>query len=227
MRVAVIRFPGSNCDQDALHALRDDLGVAAEYVWHADTSLTGFDAVYLPGGFSYGDYLRCGAIAAQANIMSEIRRMADSGAPVIGVCNGFQVLCEAGILPGALMPNLGERFVCKDVFLLPGRTRSAWTQGASLPLRIPVAHGGGRYTADAETLQRLQNEGLIAFRYSTPSGELTEGANPNGSDQNIAGIVNERGNVLGLMPHPERATKSLLGNKDGLAILRGFLAVPA
>lgn len=223
MRVAVVRFPGSNCDQDALHALRDDVGVGADYVWHEADSLAGFDAVFLPGGFSYGDYLRCGAMAARAPIMAEVRRFADQGRPVIGACNGFQVLCEAGILPGALLLNVGEKFVCKTVTLRADNRSAIWTAGVDRPLRIPIAHGEGRYVADAETLDRLEGEGRVAFRYVDADGNPTAEANPNGSERNIAGVLNAAGNVLGLMPHPERATKALLGSTDGLAIL-GALA---
>ncbi len=225
MRVAVIRFPGSNCDQDAFFAVRDDLGLAADYVWQADTSLAGFDAVFLPGGFSYGDYLRCGAMAARAPIMDEVRRFAREGRPVIGACNGFQVLCESGLLPGALLLNSAQKFICKDVFLRAETKNSIWTQGVNKVLRIPIAHGEGRYVADTDTLNALESEGQVAFRYVTPTDEVTQSANPNGSARNIAGVVNSRGNVLGLMPHPERATRKLLGSDDGLSILNALKLV--
>lgn len=220
MKVAVIRFPGSNCDQDAYHALNDDVGVKAEYVWHDDTSLAEFDAVFLPGGFSYGDYLRCGAMASRAHIMDEVARFAREGRPVIAACNGFQVLCEAGILPGALLPNEGQRFICDTMELIPVNRTSIWTKGIpeGKSLQIPIAHGGGKYVCDKETLKRLQDQDLIAFRYRE---------NPNGSMDDIAGIVNEKGNVLGLMPHPERATRAILGGGDGLFLLRALLQVPA
>ena len=219
MKVAVIRFPGSNCDQDAYHALNDDVGVKAEYVWHDDTSLAGFDAVFLPGGFSYGDYLRCGAMASRAHIMDEVARFTREGRPVIAACNGFQGLCEAGILPGALLPSAGQRFICDTMELIPVNQTSFWTKGIpeGKTLRIPIAHGGGKYVCDAETLKRLQDEDLIAFRYRE---------NPNGSMDNIAGIVNKEGNVLGLMPHPERATREILGVGDGMFLLRALLQVP-
>ncbi len=222
MKVAVIRFPGSNCEQDAYHALNDDLGIAAEYVWHEATSLAGFDAVFIPGGFSYGDYLRCGAMAARAPVMSEVQRLAERGAPVIGACNGFQILCETGLLPGALLLNGSERFSCKDVYLRAEGKPNLWTQGVDRIVRIPIAHGEGRYVASPETLERLEGEGLIAFRYVTPEGERDESANPNGSEHAIAGIVNPAGNVLGLMPHPERATRDVLGSTDGRLILQGL-----
>lgn len=218
MKVAVIRFPGSNCDQDAYHALRDDLGVQAEYVWHEDHSLAGFDAAFLPGGFSYGDYLRCGAIASRAPIMDEIRRLASEGRPVIGACNGFQVLCEAGLLPGALLQNAEEHFVCRDVILRPVNRTSLWTANVQKDIRIPIAHGEGRYVCDEDTLKRIQQEDRIAFRYV---------GNPNGSIDDIAGVLNEAGNVLGLMPHPERATRELRGSTDGLLLLRAFTLVNA
>lgn len=213
VKVAVLRFPGSNCDQDAYHALKDDLGIEAEYVWHETDSLKGFDAVFVPGGFSYGDYLRCGAMASQSPVMDDVRRLAQEGAPVIGACNGFQILCEAGLLPGALVRNEEQKFVCQDVELVAENKDSLWTRHVQGPVRIPIAHGEGRYVADEETLKKLEAEGRIAFRYTE---------NPNGSTGSIAGVLNERGNVLGLMPHPERATRAVLGNTDGLAILKGL-----
>lgn len=222
MRVAVLRFPGSNCDQDALFALRDDIGVDADYVWHEERSLDGFDAAFLPGGFSYGDYLRCGAMASRTHVMDAVREMVDAGKPVIGACNGFQVLCESGLLPGALLRNASQKFVCKFVELEPANRDSLWTRGLSdgEVLRIPIAHGEGRYVCDDATLARLRAENRIAFRYS--------GDNPNGSIDAIAGVLNEKGNVLGLMPHPERATKARLGSEDGkkilLALLRAVVA---
>lgn len=222
MKVAVIRFPGSNCDQDALHALRDGMGIDAAYIWHEETSLGGFEAVFLPGGFSYGDYLRCGAMASRAPIMDEVRRLAERGNPVIGACNGFQVLCEAGLLPGALMRNASQKFVCKDVFLKAENRTSLWTRGIDEVLRVPIAHGEGRYVCDETTLERLKELNQIAFRYVDPEGNRGPEWNPNGSQDDIAGILNERGNVLGLMPHPERAANPLLGNEDGKRILQAF-----
>jgi len=219
MKVGVVRFPGSNCDQDALYALRCGLGVQAEYCWHESRDLSGFEAVVLPGGFTYGDYLRCGAIAARSPIVGAIQEFAAAGKLVLGICNGFQVLCEAGILPGALGANVGRKFLCQDVYLLAERTTSPWTQGVSKVLRIPIAHGEGRFLCDSETLDRLESEGLVAFRYVTPDGERSPTANPNGSMHDIAGIVNPKGNVLGMMPHPERAALEHLGCTDGLQIL--------
>ncbi|MCH8980282.1 MAG: phosphoribosylformylglycinamidine synthase subunit PurQ [Armatimonadetes bacterium] len=203
MKVAVIQLPGSNCDQDALHSLREDVGVGAEYVWYEQDSLSGFDAVFLPGGFTYGDYLRCGAIASLAPVMAEVRRFASEGRPVIGVCNGFQALCEAA-----------------------GRA-SLWTEGVDRLIQLPVAHGEGRYVCDEETLRQVQDEGLVAFRYVDSAGELTEDANPNGSAANIAGVINTAGSVLGMMPHPERATREILGGTDGLLVLGGLNLVSA
>lgn len=224
MKVAVIRFPGANCDQDAYHALKDDLGVDAAYVWHEEHSLAGYDAVFLPGGFAYGDYLRCGAVAARAPIMDEVRRMADGGYPVIGACNGFQVLCEAGILSGALLLNASQKFVCRLVTIQAENQNSFWTQGVDRVLRIPVAHGEGRFTCDAKTLKQLNDEGLVAFRY-VPFDADDADYNVNGSMDDIAGITNRKGNVLGLMPHPERATRKILGSDDGLAILKALTLV--
>ncbi|MCH8978965.1 MAG: phosphoribosylformylglycinamidine synthase I [Armatimonadetes bacterium] len=227
MKVAVIRLPGSNCDQDALHSLREDVGVGAEYVWYEQESLEGFDAVFLPGGFSYGDYLRCGAMASLAPVMAEVRRFASEGRPVIGVCNGFQTLCEAGLLPGALLQNASERFVCRTVLLETAGRASVWTEGVGRLIRLPIAHGEGRYVCDDETLRQIQDDGLVAFRYVDASGDATRDANPNGSADNIAGVINKAGNVLGMMPHPERATRQLHGGSDGLLILGGLNLVSA
>lgn len=225
MRVAVIRFPGANCDQDALWSLRDDLGVAADYVWHEESSLDGFDAVILPGGFTYGDYLRCGAIAARAPIMAEVHRFANSGRLVIGVCNGFQVLCEAEILPGALLLNERQKFLCQDVYLKAENRTSPWTEGVDRIIRIPIAHGEGRYVCDDRTLATLESEGRVAFRYVDADGNRAEDSNPNGSVDAIAGVLNDAGNVLGMMPHPERATRKLLGSDDGKLILAALCRV--
>ena len=226
MKVAVIRFPGSNCDQDAYYALKDGLGLRADYVWHEETSLAGYDAAFLPGGFSYGDYLRCGAIAARAPIMAEVKRLAEQGNPVIGACNGFQVLCEAGILPGVLLGNAGQKFVCRVITLKAVNRTSVWTDGANGLLRMPVAHGEGCYTCTSEVLKQLEDEDRIAFRYA-PSSSREKDYNPNGSLHDIAGVLNEAGNVLGLMPHPERAADAKLGSTDGLAILRALTLVRA
>jgi len=225
MRVAILRFPGSNCDQDALYSLRDDIGVQAQYVWQDESSLSGYDAVWLPGGFSFGDYLRCGAMASRAPVMQEVRRFAAEGRPVIGVCNGFQVLCEAGLLPGALMANIGQKFLCQDVYVRSESNISIWTAGVHGVLKLPIAHGEGRYVADPETLERLEGSGRIAFRYVDGPGLVDGDQNPNGSMNAIAGVLNERGNVMGLMPHPERRTRALLGATDGLSIMNAFLAL--
>lgn len=227
MKVAVIRFPGSNCDQDAFHALRDDLGVGAEYVWYEETSLAGFDAAFIPGGFSYGDYLRCGAMAAAAPVMDEVRKMASEGKPVIGVCNGFQVLCEAHLLPGALLLNEQEKFLCMNVWLKAENRNSMWTENVDRLISIPIAHGEGRYVCSDETLAQLEGEGQVAFRYVDASGQRIDDANVNGSLASIAGITNKAGNVLGMMPHPERATKKILRGDDGLLILSGLKVVLA
>lgn len=220
MKVAVIQFPGSNCDQDAVWALRL-VGLQAELVWHTEKSLEGFQAAILPGGFSYGDYLRAGALAKFSPVMEEVRRLAQRGNPVVGICNGFQVLTEAGLLPGALLANTNLHFTCKDVFLRVERTDLPFTNSyqPGQVLKIPIAHGEGRYYTDAETLERLEQNRQVVFRYvpapSSAGGE-GNGFNPNGSLNDIAGIVNEQGNVLGMMPHPERAVESLLGSADGL-----------
>jgi phosphoribosylformylglycinamidine synthase len=225
LRVAVVQFPGSNCDQDALFSLRDDVGVGANYVWHEEHSLAGFDAVFLPGGFSYGDYLRCGSMASRAPVMDEVRRFAEEGRPVIGACNGFQVLCEARILPGALLTNEAEKFICQDVYLKAENQDSIWTRGVDGILRIPIAHGGGRYVIEDDELKRLNDEGRIAFRYVSPDGARDPRWNVNGSREAIAGVLNTKGNVLGLMPHPERASRPILGSSDGLQILQALKLV--
>lgn len=218
----MLQFPGSNCDQDALWALRRDIGVGADYVWHKETSLSGFDAVFVPGGFSYGDYLRCGAVAAHAPIMRAVVELARAGGLVIGACNGFQILCEVGLLPGALLKNSQEKFVCKSVTLRSESSRSPFTLGVDRLLQLPIAHGEGRFVCDEATLREIESKGQVAFRYVDKSGQPTLASNPNGSQNNIAGVMNESGNVLGLMPHPERATNTLLGSTDGRLILQAF-----
>ncbi len=227
MRVAVLQFPGSNCDQDALWSLRDDIGVQAEFVWHEGDSLAGFDAVFVPGGFTYGDYLRCGAIAARSPIMAEVKRFAADGRLVIGVCNGFQTLTESGLLPGALVRNEEQKFVCTTIQLAAVNKTSVWTSQVNKVLNIPIAHGEGRYICDDDTLKSMQDNDQIAFLYVDAHGKSTEAANPNGSVANIAGILNAQGNVLGMMPHPERATKQILGEIDGQLILSAFKRVLA
>ncbi|MCG9894615.1 MAG: phosphoribosylformylglycinamidine synthase subunit PurQ [Fimbriimonadaceae bacterium] len=226
MKVAVLQFPGSNCDQDALHGIQS-LGVAADYVWHQEASLAGFEAVFVPGGFSYGDYLRCGAIAARSPIMAAVAEFAEAGGPVIGVCNGFQVLCEAGLLPGGLLLNRDQKFLCQGVWLKPESRLGFWMEGVDRLVRVPIAHGEGRYVCDAETLARLNGEGRVAFRYCDAEGRVTEEANVNGSMDSIAGVLNEKGNVLGMMPHPERALDDLLGGSDGRLLLSALVRVRA
>jgi len=217
MRFAVVVFPGSNCDPDAEYAATHVLGQQAELIWHKDTSLHGADAVILPGGFAHGDYLRTGAIARFSPIMQAVQSFATSGGPVLGICNGFQVLTEAGLLPGVLMRNSTLKFICKDVHLRVERNDSIYTHRYQRGevVRFPIAHKDGSYFADDQTLQRLEGEGLVAFRYSDPSGAITPDANPNGSRNNIAGIYNPSGTVLGLMPHPERLADAPLGGTDG------------
>ncbi len=221
MRAAVVVFPGSNCDRDAYHALRDVLGYEVDYVWHAERHLDGYDLVVLPGGFSYGDYLRAGAIARFAPIMDAVRAYAERGGRVIGICNGFQILCEAGLLPGALTRNIGLKFICKHVYVRVENNATPFTRlfCKGEVLRLPIAHGEGRYVCDEMTLRQMEARGQIIFRYCAPDGSLSAEWNPNGSMHAIAGIANESFNVLGLMPHPERACEALLGSKDGRRIL--------
>lgn len=224
MKFAVIQFPGSNCDQDCVRAINSLPGLQADYVWHKETSLAGFDAIVLPGGFAYGDYLRCGAIARFSPIMNEVVRAAKDGRLVLGTCNGFQVLCEAGLLAGALVRNRGLRFVCEMVRLRVEVADSAFTHGCSQGnvLRMPIAHGEGCFFAQPDTLRELNDNGQVILRYCDPVGAVTPEANPNGSIENIAGICNREGNVFGLMPHPDRACDERLGSTDGAIIFRSM-----
>ena len=226
MKFAIVVFPGTWSDHDCQHALTGVLGQQSELVWHRETDLSGFDAVVLPGGFSYGDHLRCGAIARFSPVMQEVVRLAEQGRPVIGICNGFQVLCEAGLLPGVLMRNDSLQFRCQPTWLRVENAETMFSSEcrAGQVLEVPISHGEGNYYADPETVQQLEDEGRIVFRYAEPSGLVTPDANPNGSTANIAGIINERGNVLGMMPHPERACEELLGSADGLYIFRSVVA---
>ncbi|MTJ80131.1 MAG: phosphoribosylformylglycinamidine synthase subunit PurQ [Telmatospirillum sp.] len=225
MKAAVIVFPGSNCDRDAAVALEAALGHPPLMVWHRETVLPDVDLVVVPGGFSYGDYLRCGAMAAQSPVMREVKDKAAGGLPVLGICNGFQILTETGLLPGALIRNAGLKFICRDVHLKVETADSVFTRNyeAGQIVRFPIAHAEGNYFADAATLDRLEGEGLVAFRYATPEGAVTAEANPNGAARNIAGIFNEKRTVLGLMPHPERLADDLLGGTDGKAMFDGLV----
>jgi len=224
-RAAVVVFPGSNCDHDTFYALRKIMNADARFVWHKEEKLENTDIVVLPGGFSYGDYLRCGAIARFSPIMKDVVRFAGEGGVVLGICNGFQVLCEAGLLPGALLRNDHVRFVCKDVYIRVENsdTRFTTTCHEGDILKIPVAHGDGNYLIDEAGLEELKKNHQIVFRYCNQQGELTDSANPNGSVENIAGVINREGNVLGMMPHPERAMETLLGKSDGKKILQSVL----
>ncbi len=225
MKFGVVRFPGSNCDQDAYFTIRDVLKQPVEYIWHQETSVKGFDCIVLPGGFSYGDYLRTGAIARFSPVMSAVRDHADRGGFVIGICNGFQVLCEAHMLPGALVRNVGLKFRCRMVNLVVENASTPWTASArpGQVLRIPIAHGEGCYVADPPTLDELAANGQILFRYCDPAGQPTPESAPNGSVWNIAGIANRTKNVLGMMPHPERASERILGSADGRVIFESLL----
>lgn len=216
MKFAVLVFPGSNCDVDMYHAIKDELGEEVEYVWHTETSLDGFDGALVPGGFSYGDYLRCGAMANQSNIMAALKEFAAAGKPVLGVCNGFQILTEAGLLPGALLRNKNLKFMCRPVTLTVENNNTLFTNeyAAGEQINIPIAHGEGNYYCDEETLAKLQANKQIVFTYDN---------NPNGSLENIAGIINEQGNVLGMMPHPERAANEIVGGADGLKLFKSIV----
>ena len=224
MKVGIVIFPGSNCDYDAYQAFKMSDGVEVEYLWHGSDDLMSVDTVVLPGGFAHGDYLRGGAIARFSPIMKRVIDFAGSGGFVIGICNGFQVLLESGLLPGALMKNSDLRFVCREVILRVENANTAFTSGLKQGqlLRMPVAHGEGNYYADAMTLSELESEGRVIFRYVDREGVVTAEANPNGSINNIAGIINEKGNILGMMPHPERAIEHILGSIDGGHIIQSF-----
>lgn len=226
MRVGVISFPGSNCDEDALLAVVEQLDEVAVLLWHKDRDLQGADVIILPGGFSYGDYLRAGAIARFSPIMQEVVAHAKRGGPVIGICNGFQIACEAGLLPGALLRNASLQFRSMPVTVRVETSDSVFTRASERGalLTMPIAHGDGRYTADEATLDRLDGEGRVVFRYVDAAGVSTAAANPNGSMRNIAGIMNEGGTVVGLMPHPERAMEPLLGSTDGRVLFQSLLA---
>ncbi len=226
MKAGVVVFPGSNCDHDLYHVLKHILGQDVRFVWHKDRDVADLDAVFLAGGFSYGDYLRSGAIARFSPVMNEVVAMAKAGKPVMGICNGFQILCEAGLFPGALMRNRNLDFICKEVYLtvVNDRTRFTADYRAGEVLKIPIAHGEGNYVAEAETIAELNDNGQVVFRYCDADGNITDAANPNGSLENIAGICNREGNVLGMMPHPERASEALLGSEDGKRVFTSLIA---
>lgn len=226
MNFAVIQFPGSNCDQDCVHVLRSVLGHETRLLWHKETSLGDVDAVFIPGGFSYGDYLRTGAIARYSPVMAAVKEFADDGGHVLGICNGFQILCEAGLLPGALIRNRSLQFRCEHIWLKTATNDSPFT--SEIPedkiLRIPIAHGEGNYFCDEKTLADLEANDQILFQYTNADGDLTDDANPNGSLKNIAGICNAARNVAGMMPHPERASEQTLGSTDGRHIFESLIA---
>ncbi|MCO5269685.1 MAG: phosphoribosylformylglycinamidine synthase subunit PurQ [Brumimicrobium sp.] len=225
MKFGVVTFPGSNCDGDTIHVLKNVLNQKVEHLWHKDSDLKGCDFIVLPGGFSYGDYLRSGAIARFSPIMAEIYKHAEKGGYVLGICNGFQVLTEARLLEGALLHNDVQKFVCKNIYLKPVSKSSAITKGLdrNKAYKVPIAHGEGRFYASNDTIKKLQDKDQILFNYVTEEGLVDETSNPNGSLLNIAGISNERGNVMGMMPHPERASEGILGNTDGRLLLRSII----
>jgi phosphoribosylformylglycinamidine synthase I len=225
MKFGVVVFPGSNCDHDAFHAIGHVLQRPVEFIWHQSENLQGCDAILLPGGFSYGDYLRTGAIARFSPVMKSVEKFASSGGLVLGICNGFQILLEAGLLPGAMMRNSGLRFICRHVYVRVENTDSPFTNGASKGqiLKIPIAHGDGNYSCDEATLAELEENRQILFRYTSPDGKDDSAGNPNGAVANIAGICNRERNVAGLMPHPERAVESALDSQDGLVVFRSMM----
>ncbi len=225
MKFAVVVFPGSNCDHDAYHAVKHVLGMDAAFVWHKDTSLGGADVVVLPGGFAHGDYLRTGAIARFSPVMAEVKKFAAGGGPVIGICNGFQVLLEVGLLPGAMLRNRSLKFQCEHVHVRVEQTDTPFTAAArpGQVLRIPIAHGEGNWYAEPDVVERIERNRQVIFRYTTAAGDVTPDANPNGSLNNIAGLCNETRNVVGLMPHPERACELSVGSADGLVVLESVV----
>jgi phosphoribosylformylglycinamidine synthase I len=224
MKFGVLVFPGSNCDHDTYNVIDKLVGEPVAFLWHASEDLEGCDAVLVPGGFAYGDYLRTGAIAKFAPVMQSVKKFAASGGLVLGICNGFQILCEAGLLPGALMRNAGQHYVCRHLHLRAETNHSPFTNGlaAGQVLQMPVGHMEGNYFCDADTLAELKSQDRIAFRYATPAGEVTVAANPNGSLENIAGILSEGRNVLGMMPHPDRSSETLLGSADGILLFNAM-----
>jgi phosphoribosylformylglycinamidine synthase I len=226
MKFGVLVFPGSNCDHDTYNVMAEVARQPVTYLWHASVDLEGCDAILVPGGFAYGDYLRTGAIARFTPVMQSVKRFAARGGLVMGICNGFQILCEAGLLPGALMRNAGQRYICKQVYLRTETTDSAFTAGlaAGEVLRMPIGHMEGNYFCDEGTLVALCEGGRVAFRYATAAGDVTAGANPNGSLDNIAGVLSEGRNVLGMMPHPDRSSEALLGSTDGLKLFAGMVS---
>jgi phosphoribosylformylglycinamidine synthase len=224
MKFGVVVFPGSNCDEDMVYVLRDILKQETVKLWHKNTDLEECTHIILPGGFSYGDYLRSGAIARFSPIMSSVMKHAENGGFVFGVCNGFQILCESGLLPGALLHNSSRKFICKNVFIKPENNNTQLTNSVPMKaLKIPIAHGEGKYFADAETLANLNKNGQILFRYCDENGAITDEANPNGASENIAGVCNATKNVFGMMPHPERAADELLANTDGKSLFESIL----
>jgi phosphoribosylformylglycinamidine synthase I len=225
LHFGIVVFPGTNCDTDAWHALHDGMGAPVDYIWHEATDLTGFDCVILPGGFSYGDYLRTGAVARFSPVMKAVTDFASKGGLVLGICNGFQILLEAGLLPGAMMRNVGQTFVCRYIHIRTETVDSPYTRSMQKGsvLRIPVAHGEGNYYCDQAALEELKRNDQIVFRYCTADGEITPEASPNGALDNIAGICNRERNVMGLMPHPERCTDALLGSADGRLVWKSLL----
>jgi phosphoribosylformylglycinamidine synthase len=226
MKFAIVVFPGSNCDHDAYHSAKEVLGQEAEFIWHKDTNLRGADVVVLPGGFSHGDYLRTGAIARFSPVMAAVADFARAGGPVLGICNGFQILCEAGLLPGAMLRNRDLKFHCEHVRIRVEQTDTPFTSRASKGqvLRIPIAHGEGNYYADPAVANELETSGRVIFRYCDERGDVTDAANPNGALHSIAGICNEQRNIVGLMPHPERACEPALGSADGLVLFESVVS---
>lgn len=229
MKFGVLVFPGSNCDHDTYNVIAEIAHQPVTFLWHDSENLENCDAIVVPGGFAYGDYLRTGAIARFSPVMQSVKKFAADGGLVLGICNGFQILCESGLLPGALMRNQGLKYICKQVYLRTETTNTPFTNKMTKGhvVKIPIGHMEGNYFCDEETLQRLESEDRVAFRYSTPECEITRSANPNGSISNIAGILNEGRNVLGMMPHPDRSSESLLGSSDGLAIFESMVSVLA
>jgi phosphoribosylformylglycinamidine synthase subunit PurQ / glutaminase len=225
MKFGVVVFPGSNCDHDCYYVIESVIGRPVEFIWHQDTSLAGFDAVILPGGFAYGDYLRTGALAKFSPVMNAVADLSRRGGLVFGICNGFQILAEAGLLPGALMRNVGRKYVCKFLHLRTETTNTPFTNLLTKGqlLHIPIGHGEGNFFADADTLERIEDNDQVVFRYATADGQITSEANPNGSLNNIAGIINKERNVLGMMPHPDRSSENILGSTDGRLLFESMV----